>query len=181
MHALRRYGTREEAMRHGVTPANTPALSKHCRRPAEAVDVDCIAGFENTRAELFRKRGLHTPIHDELWHAELAPSRSPLTPDQHMEAAMANPSRIAFCRTPEGDGYWVQTADGGVETIETAGHPVAFHGSYPGLKPEYRQGDRQWIPGIQPRGLTNADGYAIMSTAGELFEFHPGMQDLLEK
>lgn len=73
--------------------------------------------------------------------------------------------RVAAITAPEG-GTWVLQRDGGV--FAYLGAP--FHGSYPGLPPEGRKGDRYFV-GIEARGSKNADGYRLLASDGNKYEF----------
>ncbi len=66
---------------------------------------------------------------------------------------------------PEG-GVWVLTRDGGVRTYPPTGTPP-FLGSYPGLPPEARQGERTFV---QIR-LNDRGGYDLISSGGEVYSF----------
>ena len=65
-------------------------------------------------------------------------------------------------------GFYEVQWDGGV--LARAGAP--FFGSYPGLKPEQRQGERGFLA-IGPRA-DRQPGYAIFSTDGGVYAFGPG-------
>lgn len=66
---------------------------------------------------------------------------------------------------PDGSGGWRLHADGGVFTWGTA----PFYGSYPGLPPEARQGERTFVK-IEPRG-DGQPGYVLISNHGERYVF----------
>lgn len=84
----------------------------------------------------------------------------PTTPG---EAMARLPNAVDACLAP-GGGVWVVAKDGGVGAY--GGAP--FHGSYPGLPPEQRQGDRQFLS-IHPHG----GGYAIVADDGSVYVFGP--------
>lgn len=71
-------------------------------------------------------------------------------------------NRIA---APNG-GYWILGSDGGVFTEGGA----SFYGSYPGLDPGSRQGDRMGWARIEP---TPEGGYTLVSGRGERYSFNP--------
>lgn len=64
-----------------------------------------------------------------------------------------------------GGGCWVLTRDGGVRAY----HGAPFHGSYPGLPPAARQGERTFVE-IQ---ANNLGGYTLISAGGETYAFGP--------
>jgi hypothetical protein len=64
--------------------------------------------------------------------------------------------------TAPNGGAWVLTKDGGVRAYKDA----PFYGSYPGLRPEHRQGERTFVR-IEPNG----DGYVIYSAGNEPYAF----------
>lgn len=62
-----------------------------------------------------------------------------------------------------GGGYWIMGRDGGVFSIQGA----PFFGSYPGLAPDQRQGNRSFtkiVPGQN-------GGYTLISDRGETYDF----------
>lgn len=66
---------------------------------------------------------------------------------------------------PQG-GVWVLTRDGGVRTYDS-NDATPFHGSYPGLPPEARQGERTFVAiRSNDRG-----GYDLISSGGEVYSF----------
>jgi lysozyme len=67
--------------------------------------------------------------------------------------------------SPNG-GVWVAARDGGV----FAYHGAPFHGSYPGLPPEDRQGNRN-CTNISPRDDGIADGYMLVFDDGSKYRF----------
>lgn len=62
-----------------------------------------------------------------------------------------------------GGGVWVLTRDGGVRAY----HGAPFFGSYPGLPPEARQGERSFV------ALEHNDrgGYTLISSGNETYAF----------
>jgi hypothetical protein len=66
---------------------------------------------------------------------------------------------------PDG-GVWVLGKDGGV--FAYGGAP--FHGSYPGLPPAARQGDRYFLK-IKANGPRSADGYTLIASDGSKYKF----------
>lgn len=60
-------------------------------------------------------------------------------------------------------GAWVLTRDGGVRAY----HGAPFHGSYPGLPPEARQGERVFVE-IR---LNDRGGYDLISSGNEKYSF----------
>ena len=112
----------------------------------------------------------HNHVHVAVRHGVLLDREIPsFTPDVTVEQApehqgedMADPVDAL----PAGNGgVWVLTKDGGVRAYKGA----PFHGSYPGLPPEWRQGERSFDR-IEPRD-DGVDGYMITSTAGEHYRF----------
>jgi hypothetical protein len=91
-----------------------------------------------------------------------APQSDERVDEQETMEDMAEPMD-ALC-APEG-GCWVLTKDGGVRTYKGA----PFLGSYPGLAPEHRQGERTFVS-IEPRD-DGQPGYMIRSNGGELYRF----------
>lgn len=83
---------------------------------------------------------------------------------------MANdlpPGVVEVDRTPAANGgWWVLGNDGGVFAVGGA----SFYGSYPGLAPDARQGDRMGWERIEP---TEEGGYALVSGKGERYLFNP--------
>lgn len=83
-------------------------------------------------------------------------------PEDHEGEDMAEPMD-ALCAP--GGGVWVLTKDGGVRAYRGA----PFHGSYPGLPPEWRQGDRTFVE------ITERDdgqpGYMLISSGQERYRF----------
>lgn len=75
---------------------------------------------------------------------------------------MADPTG-AMC-APNG-GVWVVTRDGGVRAYRNA----PFHGSYPGLPAEQRQGTRTFVD-ISERD-DDRDGYMLHGSDGALYRF----------
>ncbi len=61
-----------------------------------------------------------------------------------------------------GGGCWVLTRDGGVRAY----HGAPFKGSYPGLPPEQRQGERTFVA-IEALG----SGYRLRSSGNEEYAF----------
>lgn len=61
-----------------------------------------------------------------------------------------------------GGGVWVLTRDGGVRAYD-----APFHGSYPGLPPEGRQGERTFVA-IEPN---DRGGYDLISAGNERYSF----------
>lgn len=83
-------------------------------------------------------------------------------PRDHEGEDMADPTG-AMC-APNG-GVWVVTRDGGVRAYNNA----PFHGSYPALPAEARQGDRTFV-GISERD-DGAAGYMLHGSDGSLYRF----------
>lgn len=83
-------------------------------------------------------------------------------PDDDRSEDMADPTG-ALC-APNG-GVWVVTRDGGVRAYRNA----PFHGSYPGLPPEARQGDRTFVD-ISDRD-DGQEGYMLHASDGALYRF----------
>jgi len=92
-----------------------------------------------------------------------------INPDTTIEQApdhegedMADP--VDGMPAPDG-GVWVVTKDGGVRSYKGA----PFHGSYPGLPEEWRQGERTFV-GITERD-DGAAGYMLHGSDGSLYRF----------
>ena len=83
-------------------------------------------------------------------------------PDEERSEDMADPTS-ALC-APNG-GVWVLTRDGGVRAYRNA----PFHGSYPGLPPEGRQGTRTFVD-ISERD-DGQEGYMLHGSDGALYRF----------
>lgn len=64
-----------------------------------------------------------------------------------------------------GGGCWVLTRDGGVRAY----HGAPFLGSYPGLPPAARQGERTFVE-IEANSM---GGYTLTSAGGETYAFGP--------
>jgi hypothetical protein len=182
MRGYRKYGNdRDKAMSKGFVPANPPGISKHCKKPACAVDVYAPEGKEAKRAQKAREFGLHTPIKDEPWHMELDPKRKPLqsvvsikspepitTLSKDVSVGYENAETAEL--TPSGNGRWVLDRDGGVRAYafnDENGNPlfIPFHGSafdYPDIQ---QQKGRFWVR-IQALGATDSDGYALIANDG---------------
>lgn len=76
---------------------------------------------------------------------------------------MRVPNAVDACRNHDGTGVWVLAKDGGVFAFGAA----AFHGSYPALPSEHRQGDRAFLS-IE-RNVRG--GYDIAADDGALYSF----------
>lgn len=68
--------------------------------------------------------------------------------------------------SPQG-GVWVLTRDGGVRTYDQTG-ATPFHGSYPGLPPEAKQGGLRTFVHIR---RNDRGGYDLISSGGEVYSF----------
>lgn len=84
-------------------------------------------------------------------------------PDGHEGEEMADP--VDALVAPDGVGVWVLTKDGGIRSYNGA----PFHGSYPGLPPEGRQGERTFVE-ITGRD-DGREGYMLRSSGDELYRF----------
>ncbi len=82
-------------------------------------------------------------------------------PDTDGREDMAEPVD-ALCAPP--GGVWVLTRDGGVRAYR-----APFYGSYPGLPPEGRQGERTFVE-IRPNAR---GGYDLISAGNETYSFFP--------
>lgn len=67
---------------------------------------------------------------------------------------------------PQG-GVWVLTRDGGVRTYDPTG-ATPFHGSYPGLPAEAKQGGERAFVEIK---ANDRGGYDLVSAGGDLYSF----------
>lgn len=90
-----------------------------------------------------------------LWGLTQAPT--PLPKDN----PMGFPNAVDACSSPDG-GIWVLGSDGGVGCYQGA----KYYGSYPGLKPEDRQGTRKFLA-IEARG----HGYRLLADDGGFYDF----------
>jgi hypothetical protein len=154
--------------------AADPDLSKHCRDPAEAVDIACLYEDNPLRINLAWRCGLHAPIPGEPWHHELAPWRSPL-PDEPQEDDMPTPHS---CIAPSGRGWWQLNPDGSVEARTfQQGDAIAFHGSlfdYPQERTKINPKTgkpRVWTT-IQAVGAKDEDGYYVFADDGFCGKLH---------
>lgn len=68
--------------------------------------------------------------------------------------------------SPQG-GVWVLTRDGGVRTYDTT-DKTPFHGSYPGLPPEAKEGGPRTFVDIRSN---DRGGYDLISSGGEVYSF----------
>lgn len=94
-------------------------------------------------------------------HAEVVHSvTGPAPADTDGREDMAEP--VDALAAP-GGGCWVLTRDGGVRAY----HGAPFQGSYPGLPPEARQGERTFVE-IR---LNSRGGYDLISSGGEPYSF----------
>jgi hypothetical protein len=92
-----------------------------------------------------------------------APESDGRVHDKEESEDMADP--VDGLPAPEG-GVWVLTKDGGVRAYRGA----PFHGCYPGLPPEQRQGGPRAFVTIESRD-DGQPGYMIRSAGGELYRF----------
>ncbi len=95
--------------------------------------------------------------------AELAPATDETVGDKEDREDPLEP--VDAIPSPQG-GVWVLTRDGGIRTYDP-NNATPFHGSYPGLPPEHRQGERSFVE-LQPN---DRGGYDLMSSGGELYSF----------
>jgi len=94
----------------------------------------------------------------------LVPTKGTRPPPPHGDSHMSGfPNAVAACSCPTG-GVWVLGSDGGVGAYQGA----PFLGSYPGLPPEARQGDRAFLDIEPSRG-----GYRLLAGDGASYEFLP--------
>jgi hypothetical protein len=172
--ALKKYGTREKAIAHGIYPANSPETSKHCWTPAKALDIAITSNTRKLRAKrakLVQLAGLHTPIKDEPHHCELAPGRKSLptpkednmvralSPEQRSQPATWPTILVGFESTKSGDGYWMVAADGGVFCFGDA----EFHGSMGGQPIN--------APIVGVARTRSGGGYWLVGADGGIFSF----------
>lgn len=73
---------------------------------------------------------------------------------------------VAAYTAPDGSGAWALQYDGGVETLHGA-----FHGSYWSLDPSVRNNPNRRFLAITGRTDGKPAGYALVSTAGEAYNF----------
>lgn len=92
----------------------------------------------------------------------LAPTASERVADTDGREDMADP--VDALVGPDG-GVWVLTRDGGVRSYKGA----PFHGSYPGLPAEWRQGERTFVR-IEARD-DGTPGYMLISSGDERYRF----------
>jgi hypothetical protein len=105
------------------------------------------------------RRGVLLSPHE---HTPAPESNEPVNEKETIED-MAEPIDALCC--PDG-GVWVLTKDGGVRAYKEA----PFHGSYPALEAQHREGGERTFVGIEPRD-DGAKGYMIRSSGGELYRF----------
>lgn len=86
----------------------------------------------------------------------------PINPTDGRED-MADP--VDAIVAPQG-GVWVLTRDGGVRTYDKEDR-TPFHGSYPGLPPEARQGERTFVR----LEANDRGGYDLISSGNERYSF----------
>lgn len=115
----------------------------------------------------------HNHVHVGLHRGQLLNFTAPLVtvevvpgpaPDNHEEEPLADP--VDALDAGNG-GVWVLTKDGGVRAYK--GAPFKPPGSYPGLRPEDRQGERVF-DSITPRD-DGVEGYMLHATDGSLYRF----------
>ena len=96
-----------------------------------------------------------------------APSEAPRSDDliDDMDGREDMTEPVDAIVSPQG-GIWVLTRDGGVRTYDDTG-ATSFYGSYPGLPPEARQGQRTFVK-LQ---RNERDGYDLISSGGEVYSF----------
>lgn len=99
---------------------------------------------------------------DERIALPVAPDSAEIITDTDGREDMAEP--VDGMAAPEG-GVWVLTRDGGVRAYGNA----PFHGSYPGLPPEARMGERTFVD-IAERD-DGQPGYMIQGSDGSLYRF----------
>lgn len=93
-----------------------------------------------------------------------APESDEVVDDMDGREDMAEP--VDAIAAPQG-GVWVLTRDGGVRTYDPTG-ATPFHGSYPGLPPEAKQGGERTFVDIRPN---DRGGYDLISSGGEVYSF----------
>lgn len=119
------------------------AEAHHHNHVHVAVDPDVILGAS---------RSLEAVITDEI------------VDNNEEREDMADPADAIV--SPQG-GVWVLTRDGGVRTYDPT-EATPFHGSYPGLPPEAKQGGERTFVDIRSN---ERGGYDLVSSGGELFSF----------
>jgi hypothetical protein len=146
-----------------------PGQPKHENNPADAVDVACQPEDAKLRASLAIHCGLYTPYgKKEPWHMELAPGRLPL-PNEEDEVDKTTDA----CMAPSRRGAWVLDRDGAVRAYNFDDRdPVPHFGSMHDYLNE-RDVPGRYFVAIEPVGVTDGEGYWILSNDGGRFKFVP--------
>lgn len=118
-------------------------------------------------AQSIHHNHVHVAVQRGVYLDRLVPTFIPdavieQAPDDRRDEDMADPTG-AMC-APNG-GVWVVTRDGGVRAYRNA----PFHGSYPGLPAEQRQGTRTFVD-ISERD-DDREGYMLHGSDGALYRF----------
>jgi hypothetical protein len=119
-------------------------------------------------AQAIHHNHVHVAVQRGVFLDRLVPT---FLPDTIIEQAPADDERSEDMADPTGalcapnGGVWVVTRDGGVRAYRNA----PFHGSYPGLPEEARQGTRTFVD-ISDRD-DGADGYMLHGSDGALYRF----------
>lgn len=110
---------------------------------------------------------VHVAVDRGVKLENLVPQPAPVTDDVVADREDREDPRepVDAIPSPQG-GAWVLTRDGGVRTYDAANATV-FHGSYPGLPPEHRQGERTFVE-IQPN---DRGAYDLISSGGDRYSF----------
>lgn len=120
-------------------------------------------------AQSIHHNHVHVGVRRGVFLGQLVPTLQPESvvaeaPADHEGEDMAEPVD-ALVDPERPGGVWVLTKDGGIRTY----HNAEFLGSYPGLPPEWRQGERTFVE-ITPRD-DGVRGYMLHGSDGSLYRF----------
>lgn len=123
--------------------------------------------FVNKYAQAEHHDHVHVAVDPGVNLVTLVPEPAPVTDDTVADREDREDPRepVDAIPSPQG-GAWVLTRDGGVRTYDAA-DATPFRGSYPGLPPEHRQGERTFVE-MQPN---DRGGYDLISSGGERYSF----------
>lgn len=82
---------------------------------------------------------------------------------------------VDMAQIPGSKGFWLLTSDGGVRSYGDA----PFYGSYPGLPPAARQGERTFKGG-RIAAYPDGGGYILVASSGEAYEFNAQVKAWLD-